>query len=194
MTRVCVSVHAGGGIPRPGPSSRPGGGGGEQLEQHSVYLIRGGRYASCIHTGGPSFLFRNACKFLYFQTLYVPSFLLSKTMFSRRISRFNNLVGPAKDHCVKRSLLFLCVFLLLTTRGVAEKRIFSRVCSGKGLHIPLMHWDRQEEAFRRNLDGDQTGRTFPPPRKPDGIGPWSVCLEIFMEGRLCFQYLFTKIN
>ena len=62
----------GGGTPFPGPGwggwrgTRPPiqvrsqdeggglgtGGGYPLLEQHSVYLLRGGRYASCVHAGG----------------------------------------------------------------------------------------------------------------------------------------------
>ena len=38
--------------------SQDGGGGGGYplLEQHSVYLLRGGRYVSCVHAGGLSCL------------------------------------------------------------------------------------------------------------------------------------------
>ena len=38
-----------GGTPFPGP-----GGGYPQKEQHSMYLLRGGRYASCVHVAGLS--------------------------------------------------------------------------------------------------------------------------------------------
>ena len=104
LTRVCVSVHGGGGgyprqvpipdgggYPHPVPMKgggypillvgrgtpipdlgwgvppiqvrsqvRTGGGGWHpQLEQHSMYLLHGGRYASCIHAGGLSCLYLN---------------------------------------------------------------------------------------------------------------------------------------
>ena len=41
-----------GGVPWPG--GYPGQG-GTQLGQHREYLLHGGRYASCVHTGGLSF-------------------------------------------------------------------------------------------------------------------------------------------
>ena len=44
--------------PRRGPRS---GGGYPQLEQHGVYLLRGGRYASCVHAGGLSCICTNSC-------------------------------------------------------------------------------------------------------------------------------------
>ena len=43
------------GVP-PCPGQVPGWGGVPQLEQHSVYLLRGGRYAFCVQAGGPSCL------------------------------------------------------------------------------------------------------------------------------------------
>ena len=50
LTRVCLSVHRGGGgsvsrLSRGGGQVQPGGGGGS---------LHGGRYASCVHAGGLS--------------------------------------------------------------------------------------------------------------------------------------------
>ena len=42
------------GAPLPG---QDGGGGYPQLEQHTVYLLRSGRHASCVHAGGVSCCF-----------------------------------------------------------------------------------------------------------------------------------------
>ena len=39
----------------PHPDLVPGGGDTPQLEQHRVYLVRDGRYASCVHAGGLSY-------------------------------------------------------------------------------------------------------------------------------------------
>ena len=38
------------------PGQIPEQGGYPQLEQHSVYLLPSGRYASCVHAGGLSYL------------------------------------------------------------------------------------------------------------------------------------------
>ena len=71
LSQVSVSSHFGrGGYPilpdrgrgypiLPGgyPHPRSGQGWCPQSEQHSMYLLRGGRYASCIHAGGLSYIY-----------------------------------------------------------------------------------------------------------------------------------------
>ena len=62
---TCLSVcsHLRGEVP-PGPGPTSGRRGGvPPTEQHGVYLLRGGRYASCVHAGGLScfiYCFRGA--------------------------------------------------------------------------------------------------------------------------------------
>ena len=61
LGRGTLQLDLGKGYPLPGPPtptsrSGPRMGGYPQPEQHSVYLLRGGRYASCVHAGGLSCL------------------------------------------------------------------------------------------------------------------------------------------
>ena len=58
---------AGGGVPPLLGAPCQGGEGGAPPKQHSVYLLRGGRYASCIHAGGLS---------CFFLLLFIPVYFL----------------------------------------------------------------------------------------------------------------------
>ena len=60
VSRVPPTPSAGRGTPLSRTQVRMGG--YPQLEQYGVYLLRGGRHASCVHAGGLSCMFHNIDK------------------------------------------------------------------------------------------------------------------------------------